>query len=169
MEESPSGFVRVVEGLKRQPVIIGASVVVTAVAMVVSFTGNLRELFGMFQKPEVVAVAGRWVSDELTNPFDPAQHFRLVLDLQAQGGAVVGNLAERRDDGRTYGQRGILEGALDGRSLSFHTSEQSLFGSELVSFRNLYRGVVEDGVIRFTLQSDRPWGFPAQTFVAKRE
>jgi hypothetical protein len=169
MDESASGMIRLVDGLRRHPVLVVAGVVATAVAALVSFTGNVRELFGMFERPEVVAIDGRWVSEELANPFDANHHFRLVFDLHRQGAAVVGNLAQRRPDGRTTDPQGILEATLDGRTLSFHTREQALVGSETVSFRDLYLGVVEDDGIRFTLSSDRPWGFPTQTFLATRE
>lgn len=169
MDESASGMTRLVDGLRRNPVMVIAGVVVTAVATLASFTGNLRDLLGMFERPEVVAIDGRWVSEELTNPFDENHRYRLILDLQRQGDAVVGNLAERRTDGRTTLAEGILDATLDGRTLSFHTREQSLVGSETVSYRDLYLGVVEEDGIRFTLSSDRPWGFPTQTFLATRE
>jgi hypothetical protein len=169
MEESTSGFATFIERIKRNPVMTGVSVLATVVAVVVSFTGNVRELLGLFDRPDVVAVAGRWVSDELTNPFDPRDRYQLVLDLQSQGGAVVGNVEERRTDGRTAGPRGIADGKLDGRTVSFHTREQSIYGSETVSYRNIYLGEVAPQEIRFTLQSDRPWGFPTQTFTARRE
>lgn len=169
MDESASGMTRLVDGLRRHPVMIIAGVVATVVAALVSFTGNVRELFGMFERPEVVAIDGRWVSEELANPFDANHRYRLVLDLQLQGNTVVGNLAERRADGRTTDSQGILEATLDGRTLSFHTREQSLVGSDTVSYRDLYLGVVEEDGIRFTLSSDRPWGFPTQTFLATRE
>jgi hypothetical protein len=169
MNESASGTTRLVDGLRRHPVMVVAGVVTAVVAALVSFTGDVRELFGMFERPEVVTIDGRWVSEELANPFDANHRYRLVLDLQRHGEAVVGNLAQQRADGRTTDPQGILEATLDGRTLSFHTLEQALVGSETVSFRDLYLGVIEDDGIRFTLTSDRPWGFPTQTFLATRE
>lgn len=168
-DRDTTGFGGFLERIKRNPVMVAASLLITVVAVVVSFAGDLRELAGFFAKPQAVALDGRWVSDELANPFDPAHRYRVILNLQRHGDAVAGQLAERRADGHEYGARGILDGMLDGNRISFHTQEQSLYGSETVSYRNVYLGTVGDDGIRFTLQSDRPWGFPTQTFVARRE
>lgn len=168
-ENDATGFAGSLARIKRHPVMIAVSVVITIVAVVVSFAGDVRELTGFFDRPPDVALDGRWVSDELANPFDPSHRFRFILDLQRQGTHVVGQLIERRADGRDYEGQGILDGTLDGRRLSFHTLEQSLVGAETVSYRDIYSGTVDDDGIRFTMQSDRPWGFPPQSFLARRE
>jgi len=35
--------------------------------------------------------------------------------------------------------------------------------------RNLYHGSVSKDEIQFVLQSDRPWGYPIQNFIAKQK
>ena len=62
----------------------------------------------------------------------------------------------------------ILGGRLEGNTLTFEVAEESLLGTERVSYRNRYEGTLSRGEITFTLDSDRPWGFPRQSFVMER-
>lgn len=115
-------------------------------------------------------IAGKWYSEELANPFDNNDRYRIYIDLELFGKSLVGsiNLVSATDNNSYNIKKGIVDGKFNDSTISFHTIEQSIVGTENVTFKNIYNGLLENEEIRFTLQSDRPWGFPGQQFIAKR-
>src|SRR5574340_179408 len=115
------------------------------------------------------AFAGRWVTQELTNPFDKNDKFRLHFDLEVKADTALGTVREiSTESGGYVTEKGILDGKIKDGVISFYTPEQSFSGvGEITTYKNLYYGSVSNGEIEFILQSDRPWGFPAQKFMAK--
>jgi hypothetical protein len=95
--------------------------------------------------------------------------FRLHFDLELKGDALLGAIRQVSTTNRYDVKTGILDGKIQSNIISFYTLEQSSWGRETVTYKNLYYGSVLKGRIEFTLQSDRPWGFPPQKFIAKQE
>lgn len=117
-----------------------------------------------------VDINGKWSSQQLTNPFDEHDKYKIEFDLKVLNDIVVGNLRMVSTvKGNDYNiKKGFLDGRIKDNIISFYTVEQSVNGSEMVSFKNIYHGSVSKDDIKFSLESDRPWGFPGQEFIAKR-
>jgi len=108
-------------------------------------------------------------SDILTNQFDKNDTFRITMEFETKGDALLGTLRRTSPSGSYDYAVGIVDGKIDGANISFFLPEQSLHGTEYVSYKNLYYGEVLDNKIDFTLQSDRPWGFKPIKFIATRQ
>lgn len=116
---------------------------------------------------------GQWITHELTNPFDKFDKYFIHFNFEVFNHVVVGNIIFKSPvEYKNYEiQKPFLEGKINDNSISFYTLEQSTGFSasgETSNFKNYYHGVIAKDQIKFTLQSDRPGGFPGQTFVAKR-
>lgn len=117
-----------------------------------------------------INVSGNWSSEEMTNPFDDNDKYKLLLDFETMGNAIVGSLKMISTvKGNDYAvKKGIMDGKVTDNAISFYTLEESFRGSENVSYKNFYLGSILKDEIKFSLQSDRPWGFPGQKFLARR-
>ena len=114
-------------------------------------------------------IDGKWSTSQLTNPFDPNDTYHLVFNLEEMGDKLIGTLEMLSTNNRYDQKKGLLDGKIKDGAISFYTAEQSIVGTDTVSFRNIYSGLVSNEEIKFYLESDRPWGFPGQKFVARRE
>ena len=153
---------------------IGNSVIVTGNGNVVHVVKpSTAEALSLATKTAIVDVTGRWVTQELTNPFDANAKFRLHFDFEVKGDNFLGAIRQVSTTNRYDFTKGILDGRIKGNIISFSTIVQSVSwdrGSERVTtFKDYYYGSVLKDEIEFTLQSDRPRGFPPQKFTAKRE
>lgn len=149
---------------------IGNSVVVTGNGNVIHvIKTSTAEALDLATKPAISEVSGRWATQELTNPFDKYDKFRMHFELEIKGDTLLG-VVRRVSTRERYGdEKGILDGRIKGNTISFYTIEQSSLGDREYIYKNYYHGTVLEDEIEFTLQSDRPWGFPLQKFTAKRE
>jgi hypothetical protein len=169
MNSDRIGPVAALERLKRHPVAIVATLVVTIVLTLSSFTDAARNLAGLWRRTPVVVPDGTWVTPELANPFAAEDRFHLEIELASRGEIVTGVLRKVGSGGRYEQRRGLEEGRLAGTDLSFAVREQSLVGSEVVTYLDRYQGTLtgEDS-LSIMVRSERPWPYPPQSFVAVR-
>jgi hypothetical protein len=116
-----------------------------------------------------VNVNGRWSTSELINPFDKNDRYRIIFDFEQMGDVLTGTveMVSTVKERKYQRKKAFLDGKVSDSTISFYTPEQSLVGNETVNYRNLYYGSLSNGMIKFNLQSDRPWGFEGQQFTAK--
>jgi len=153
---------------------IGNSVIVTGNGNVIHvIKPSTAEALTSAVEAENLDVTGRWATDELTNPFSEDDKFRLHFDLDLKGDALLGAVRQISITNRYDVTKGILDGRIKGNVISFYAIEQSVSwdngSAKVTTYKNYYYGSVLKDEIEFTLQSDRPWGFPPQKFKAKRE
>jgi hypothetical protein len=149
---------------------IGNSVIVTGNGNVIHvIKPSTAEALSLATKPAIIAATGRWATQELTNPFDKHDKFRLHFDLEVKGDTLLGTVRQVSTRNRYDVIKGILDGRIKDNIISFCTIEQSSLGDKEFTYKNYYHGSVLKDEVEFTLQSDRPWGFPPQKFTAKRE
>jgi len=160
----------IIHKIKNNPVIavlIVAGMIIIALA---SFTNAVKSLLNFMPVGSApVDVSGKWTTDILTNQFDKNDTFRITLEFEAKGQTLLGALQKTSLAGSYNNTVGIVDGKIDGANISFFLPEQSMHGTEYVSYKNLYYGEVADNRIDFTLQSDRPWGFKPIKFIATRQ
>ena len=113
-------------------------------------------------------ITGAWVSDPLANPFDNQDQYRLVFQLHGRGDRILGNVRMISEAGRYDVTKNLIDGKVDNNHVVFATPERAYLGLDTVSYKDFYDGNVTADRIEFVLSSDRPSGFPAQRFVAKR-
>jgi len=111
---------------------------------------------------------GRWVAAGLVNPFDKNDIFNLDFQFETMGHIVWGTVRKTAVNNRYDLTKGFSEGTYKDGVISFHTAGQSLVGNQTIHFKDSYHGMTEGRELKFIMQSDRPWTFPAQKFVAKR-
>jgi hypothetical protein len=160
----------IIHKIKNNPVIavlIVAGMIIIALA---SFTNAVKSLLNFMPAGSApVDVSGKWTTDILTNQFDKNDTFRITLEFEAKGQTLLGTLRKTSPSGSYDYAVGIVDGKIDGANISFFLPEQSMHGTEYVSYKNLYYGELADNRIDFTLQSDRPWGFKPIKFIATRQ
>ncbi len=141
----------------------------TIIIALSTFTDAAKNLFE-FLPEKNVNVTGTWETEILTNPFAERNQFRLYFDVEVRGDILVGTIREVSTTSHYDIKMGILGGQIQDNNLSFYNLRQSVSGDgETTTFKNLYYGTVHNGEIQFILQSDRPWGFPPQKFVARQK
>lgn len=160
----------IIHKIKNNPVIVVLIVAGMIVIALASFTNVVKNLFNfMPAKSAPVNVNGKWTTDILTNQFDENDTFRITMELETKGETLLGTLRKTSPAGKYDYAVGIVDGKIDGANISFFLPEQSVSGTENVSYKNFYYGEVADNRIDFTLQSDRPWGFKPIKFIATRQ
>jgi hypothetical protein len=169
MNQQGTRFDKIVSRIKNNP--IGASLIVigTIIIAVSTFTSATKTLLGLVTGSKNVDVTGKWATQELINPFDGNDKFRLFFDFEIKGNTLLGSVRQASTTDHYNIRDGILDGNISGNVISFYRLKQAWFGNETVTYKDFYYGSVLKGEIEFTLQSDRPWGFPPQKFVARRE
>ena len=149
---------------------IGNSIVVTGNGNVIQvIKPSTAEALKFAIKSEIIDITGQWSTQELINPFSKHDKFRFLFDFEVKGDVLLGAVRQVSTENSYDFTKGILEGKINGNIISFHTKEQSLSGDKEYTYINCYYGSVSKNEVEFTLQSDRPWGFPPQKFTAKRE
>ena len=163
---------RIFSKIKNNPVlsvIIALGVIVIALS---SFTNAARNLIGLFtgQNANLTAtVTGTWKTRALPNQYNKKQKFVYTFELDAKGNTLIGTVTlEPLGDNRGY-KRGIRGGEIKGDTISFYTQETGWVGKESVNFKDHFQGTVSKDKIEFIQNSDRPWDFIPQKFIAKRE
>ncbi len=155
--------------IKNNPIIALLIVFGTIVISLSTFTNAARNLLSLVTEPEIINMSSRWVTDELTNPFNKKDKFRLHFDLERKGDTLLG-LVRRVSTKEWYNSaNGIIDGKIEDNVISFYTIEQSTLGKDTITYKNVYSGSVLKDEIEFVLHSDRPWGYPPQRFTAKPE
>lgn len=93
----------------------------------------------------------------------------MFFEFEVKGDSLLGTLRRRSTEHRYSVEDGILDGKIRDNVISFHIEESSGLGDQKVQYKDFYHGTVSKDEIHFTVQSDRPWGFPPQRFIATRE
>jgi hypothetical protein len=170
MKQQGNRYDRLIFSIKNNSIVallIAFGAVVIALA---AFTDSAKSLLSVFQgRPSLADVSGKWATETLTNPFVKNDTFILSFEFEVQGNTLLGTTMRKSTTGRYTLKDSVLGGKIDGNLISFHIKKQSISGDETVSYRNLYYGKASRNEIEFTLNSDRPWGFPSQIFVARRQ
>ncbi len=171
MNQQRTRFDRLISRIKNNPLLAFLVVLGTIVIALSTFTNATKNLLSLITKPAIVDVTGTWATQELTNPFAENDKFRLYFDFEVKGDILLGaiRMVSTTNQYHYDVRKGILGGKIKGNLISFYTIEQSLSGTETVTYKDFYYGSALKNEIEFTQQSDRPWGFPPQKFIAKRE
>ena len=162
-------FDKIFVKIKNNPVlavIIALGVIVIALS---SLTNAARNLLDLFSKEKASAnVTGTWKTPPFPNQFDKKQKLMFTFEFDAKGTTLHGTLTlTRLADNSSY-PKGIREGKIEGNNITFYTQETALSGREWVDYKDLFYGTVSNGEIAFIQNSDRPWEFIPQKFVAKK-
>jgi hypothetical protein len=165
MNQQRTRFDRFIFRIKNNPIIAFLIVLGTIVIALSTFTNATKNLLSLITNPAIIDATGKWATQELTNPFYENDKFRLHFDLEVKGDTLLGAIRQTSMTSRYDVKNGILDGKIKSNIISFYTLEQS----DGTTYKNFYYGSVLKDEIEFTLQSDRPWGFPPQKFIAKRE
>jgi len=112
-------------------------------------------------------IAGKWVSDPLTNPYDQNQKSVLRFEFEQTGDAIFGTVSEKAEFGGSI--KGIQAGQVKGDSVAFYTQGMTTSGSGEQPYKENYHGTVKGDVIEFIRQNDVATGGIPQKFAAKRE
>lgn len=120
--------------------------------------------------PDPSTINGKWSTVEVTNPFDEHDKYIIYFDFEVFGKTLVGtvNMKSTIEDKNYDIKKGFLGGKIEANTISFYTLEQQTDNDGNVTYKNTYYGSILNDTIQFNLQSDRPYGFPGQKFVARR-
>lgn len=169
MNQKRTRFEIIISRIKNNPVLALLIVAGTIVISLSTFTDATKNILGLIPKSEILTINSRWVTDELTNPFNKKDKFKLHFDIERKGEALLGTIRMASTKDWYNITSGILGGTIKGNIISFYTMEQSTLGRETIRYKNIYHGSVLKDEIKFVLQSDRLWGYPSQKFIAKPE
>lgn len=169
MGGEPTRPERIMRRIKNNPIVAVLVVGGSIVASLAAFTNAAQRLLSLVgPRDRGPDIAGTWVSDTLINPFAQNDRFLVTFDLSRSAETLTGSIRSTSVTGRYDVVGGIMDGSVDGDHLTFAVLKQALVGSETVQYRDLFFGQVASEEIRFTMQSERPWEFPPQEFVARR-
>jgi len=169
MNQQRTRFDHIISRIKNNPIVAFVIMLGTIVIALSTFTDAAKNLLSLITKPAIVHVAGKWSTQELANPFEKRDKFRLFFEFEIKGDTLLGTIRQASTTNRYDVKNGILDGKIKSNIISFYTLERLWSGNETATYKNIYYGTVLNGEIEFILQSDRPWGFPPQKFNAKQE
>jgi hypothetical protein len=112
-------------------------------------------------------ISGKWVTGELTNPYDQNQKSVLDFDFEQTGDTLFGSVHERTQFGGSI--KGIAGGQIKGDGVTFYTQGMTTTGSGDQPYKENYHGTLKDDEIEFVRQNDLPTGGLPEKFTAKRE
>ena len=113
------------------------------------------------------AFAGKWVSGELTSPYDQNQKSVLHFDFEQSGDTLFGSVHEQAQFGGSI--KGIAGGQVKGDAVTFYTQGMTTAGSGEQPYKENYHGTLKGDEIEFVRQNDVPTGGLPEKFTAKRE
>jgi hypothetical protein len=113
------------------------------------------------------AFAGKWVSGELTSPYDQNQKSVLHFDFEQSGDTLFGSVHEQAQFGGSI--KGIVGGQVKGDGVTFYTQGMTTAGSGEQPYKENYHGTLKGDEIEFVRQNDVPTGGLPEKFTAKRE
>lgn len=169
MKRQRNTFDNLIARIKKNPVVSILIAAGTVIITLSTVTDASKNIISLITKSAIVDVTGMWVSQEMMNPFDENDKFRMHLQLQARDGAVYGTVRQVSSTNRYDFTTGILEGQKKGDIISFSLLERADTMEGIVTYKNYFHGNALKQQIEFTMSSDRPWGFPPQRFVVTRE
>lgn len=114
-------------------------------------------------------LAGAWVSEVLTNPYEKSDTYRLHFDFKIIGDRLLGSVVEKStpDAPRPYTvSRAMLDGKIDNGVVTFRTPFEVLIGTSREKHNKEYTGILGDGRLTLIVQDDQ--GTPAREFAASR-
>ena len=120
-------------------------------------------------------LAGDWVTDVLTNPYERSNTYRYHFSFRVIGDRIMGTAVEKStpDDPRPYAvERAVMDGRLDGELITFYMPYEVFTGDdwETEARKKEVIGVFEGDTLSFILQDDqggRPLEFNAVRAVAE--
>ncbi len=169
MNKQKTQFDSILSRIKNNPVLATILVLGTIVIALSTFTNAAKNLLSLITNRSIPNVTGKWSTQILSNQFDDKDKFKLIFEFELQGGTVFGKIQKISTENRYNVAKGIRDAKITGNVISFYTQEESLAGNKPVHFKDFYRGEVSSKEIHFVLQSDRPWDFTPQNFVALKE
>ena len=116
-------------------------------------------------------IAGQWVSEVITNPFDRNDRYRIHFEFKVFAGKLVGTLTRKssEDSPRRFPAttRAITDGKLEGEAVSFAEPFQVLMGASTEDHKRQFTGeLMADGIAFFVQDT---MGNPPMEFSASRE
>lgn len=138
-------------------------------AAVSGVTGNVTIQIGQGRPAPVADLSGRWETSTITSAYDANGTFSLVFDLEMQDTTLLGTVTTRTETPRhgTF-SRMIVDGRVDGTTVSFATRFDAVIGSTTRPSLERYVGRIEGAEIRFRRINDLPTGGVSETFTARR-
>jgi hypothetical protein len=112
-------------------------------------------------------IAGKWVTERLTNPYDRNQTSIVHFEFEQSGETIFGTVSEKAEFGGSI--KGIQGGQIKGDAVAFYTQGQTTTGGGEQPYKENYRGTVKGREIEFVRQNDVASGGLPQKFTAKRE
>ncbi len=139
-----------------------------------TFAPLARSRMAALQEAEAApaaTLAGDWVTDALTNPYDRSNVYRYHFSFRVIGDRIMGTAVERStpDDPRPYTvERAVMDGRFDGELVTFHMPYEVFTGDdwETEVHKKEVIGVFEGDSLSFILQDDQ--GGPPMEFNAVR-
>ena len=117
------------------------------------------------------AFAGTWVTEDLQNPFDKNDHYRLHFEIKIMGSTVLGTLTRKSspDSKRKYPstKRALSDGKSDGETITFKEQFEVLLGSKTEKHARTYIGQLNGDEIEFYQQDSM--GNKPRTYRAKKQ
>jgi hypothetical protein len=117
--------------------------------------------------PAATNISGKWVTGELTNPYDQNQKSVLHFDFEQSGDTLFGSVHEQAQFGGSI--KGIAGGQVKGDGVTFYTQGMTTAGSGEQPYKENYHGTLKGDEIEFVRQNDVPTGGLPEKFTAKRE
>ncbi len=169
MNKQKTQFDSILSRIKNNPVLATILVLGTIVIALSTFTNAAKNLLSLIPNKSIPNVTGKWSTQILSNQFAEKDKFKLIFEFELLGRAIFGKIQKISTENRYNVAKGIRDVKITGNLISFYTQEESWVGDKTVHFKDFYRGEVSSKEIHFVLQSDRPWDFTPQNFVALKE
>jgi len=119
---------------------------------------------------KVLDVSGNWETTPIQNAYSSNGRSTIVFEFTQSGDTVVGSLTETDvgDAGKTSSTKGIVDGKMHDKVLSFYTNGQVTSDSGTLPYKEMYTGVLQkDGrEIAFQRFNDVPSGGEIERFIA---
>ena len=138
-----------------------------------TFAALARARVASLTPAPTATVAGRWQSEEMSNPFDRKDTFVLTITLEPFGDMMTGGLTQASTATRRYKiERGMANGRFDGKMVSFDVPHEEMHYDSAKNdwirkpYTLRYRGVLEGDTMRFIIEDSR--GNKPQRFTARR-
>lgn len=140
----------------------------TTVIGVAAFSDAARNLFGLLHEAAAPRVTGRWITPVLTDPYDTATRFHLVMELRDSGGGVSGSLTYFDDTSGTHEDPlPVQDGKVVGGVVSFRVAWMN--ADDQKTYSDFYQGRMSGDAMVFETWNDADGGGAIQKFTATRQ
>jgi TIR domain len=119
---------------------------------------------------KVLDISGKWASSVIQSAYTSNARSTITFEFTQSGDTVVGSLTETDtgDAGKSVSTKGIVDGKVHDKMLSFYTNGQVTSDSGTLPYKEMYTGVLQkDGrEIAFQRFNDVPSGGEIERFTA---